>query len=162
MIVSQPNLDSLYNDHHSWLFQWLNQRLRCSHQAEDLAQDTFVRILAGQEIAIKEPRAYLTTIAKGILANWYQRQSIELAYLDALSLLSANDIPSEEQQYLILETLHEIDTMLDSLPPAVKNVFLLSQIEGLKYATIAKQLDVSLITVKRYMKRAFTHCLLVM
>lgn len=160
--MSQQNIDSLYNDHHRWLFQWLNQRLRCTHQAEDLAQDTFIRILAGQKVAIKEPRAYLMTIAKGILANWYKRQSIERAYLDALSLLPENEMPSEEQRYLILETLQKIDTMLDSLPSAVKNVFLLSQIEGLKYAAIAKQLDVSLITVKRHMKRAFTHCLLVM
>jgi len=42
----------------------------------------------------------------------------------------------------------------------VKRAFLLSQINGLKYDDIAKQLDVSLITVKRYMKQAFLHCMM--
>ena len=50
--------------------------------------------------------------------------------------------------------------MLDALPPLVKRAFLLSQINGLKYDDIAKQLDVSLITVKRYMKQAFLHCMM--
>jgi RNA polymerase sigma-70 factor (ECF subfamily) len=61
---------------------------------------------------------------------------------------------------MVLETLHEIDAMLDALPPLVKRAFLLSQISGLKYDDIAEQLDVSLITVKRYMKQAFVQCLL--
>ncbi|MDU1662589.1 MAG: sigma factor-like helix-turn-helix DNA-binding protein, partial [Stenotrophomonas maltophilia] len=61
---------------------------------------------------------------------------------------------------VVLETLHEIDAMLDALPPLVKRAFLLSQLNGLKYQDIADQLDVSLITVKRYMKQAFVQCLM--
>jgi RNA polymerase sigma-70 factor (ECF subfamily) len=60
---------------------------------------------------------------------------------------------------LILETLHEIDAMLDSLPALVRRAFLLSQLAGMKYEDIAEQLGVSLITVKRYMKQAFLQCL---
>ena len=60
----------------------------------------------------------------------------------------------------MLETLHDIDAMLDALPPLVKRTFLLSQIAGLKYQEIANELDISLITVKRYMKQAFVQCLL--
>ncbi|MNE81001.1 putative RNA polymerase sigma factor FecI [compost metagenome] len=59
----------------------------------------------------------------------------------------------------MLETLHEIDAMLDTLPPLVKRAFLLSQIGGMKYEDIAEQIGVSLITVKRYMKQAFLQCL---
>ena len=55
---------------------------------------------------------------------------------------------------------HEIDAMLDALPPLVKRAFLLSQLNGLKYDDIAVQLGVSLITVKRYMKQAFVQCLM--
>ena len=60
----------------------------------------------------------------------------------------------------MLETLHEIDAMLDALPPLVKRAFLLSQLNGLKYQDIAEQLGVSLITVKRYMKQALVQCLM--
>ena len=68
-------------------------------------------------------------------------------------------MPSPERRLLVLEALHEIDAMLDTLPTHVKRAFLLSQINGLKYDDIATQLGVSLITVKRYMKQAFLHCL---
>lgn len=158
--MSSASIESLYKEHQSWVFTWLYKRLSCRYQAEDLTQDTFLRVVKGNESEIKEPRAYLTTIAKGILSNWYQRQSLEQAYLDALQQLPEYEIPSEENRYLILETLHEIDTVLNSLPTPVKQVFLLSQIEGMKYQAIATQMELSLITVKRYMKKAFTHCLM--
>ena len=74
-------------------------------------------------------------------------------------MLPEPQAPSAEQRFIILETLYEIDAMLDALQPKVKRVFLLSQIEGMKYEDIATQMDVSLITVKRYMKQAFLHCL---
>lgn len=153
-------ISTLYSKHHGWLQGWLCKKLGNAFDAADLAQDTFTRILSARDLsAIKEPRAYLTTVAKGLVINWYQRQALERAYLDALALLPEPQAPSAEQRYIILETLHEIDAMLDALQAKVKRVFLLSQIEGLKYEEIAEQMGVSLITVKRYMKQAFLHCL---
>lgn len=156
----QHDIGTLYSDHHGWLQGWLGKKLGNTFDAADLAQDTFTRILASRDVTtVQEPRAYLTTVAKGLLINWYQRQALERAYLDALSVLPEQQAPSVEQRYIILETLHEIDRMLDALPAKVKHTFLLSQIEGMKYEAIAQQLDVSLISVKRYMKQAFLHCL---
>ncbi len=161
-IMAHQTTELLYREHHSWLYQWLRQRLASEYEAEDLAHDTFTRILTRRQESIHNPRAYLTTIAKGILVNWYQRQSLEKAYLDALSQLPEPEIPSEDHRYIILESLHKIDIMLDTLPDRAKQVFLLAQIEGLKYETIAHRLEVSLITVKRDMKKALTQCLLMM
>lgn len=159
----QAQLQTFYIDHHGWLTGWLRRKLGCAEQAADFAHDTFIRIMASRNVAaIDEPRAYLTRVAKGILINWYQRQALERAYLDALALLPEQEAPSPEHHHLILETLHEVDMLLDELPPLVKRAFLLSQIEGLKYEEIAERIDVSLITVKRYMKRAFLHCLVLL
>ena len=153
-------IEALYSGHHGWLYATLKRKLGNAMDAADLAQDTFTRILASQVTVIDQPRAYLSCVAKGILVNWYQRKALERAYLDALSHLPAPEVPSPESRFMVLETLHEIDAMLDALPPLVKRAFLLSQISGLKYDDIATQLDVSLITVKRYMKQAFLHCMM--
>lgn len=156
-------VESIYSEHHGWLQGWLRRKLGNASDAADLAQDTFIRLLASRQgVAIQEPRAYLTTVAKGILVNWYQRQALERAYLDALQMLPEPEVPSPEQQLIIFETLCEIDRLLDALPPAVKRAFLLSQLEGLTYERIAELLGVSLITIKRYMKQAFLQCLSVM
>ena len=155
-----PAAQALYQQHHRWLYGWLRYRLGNAADAADLAHDTFIRILAGRDIAaISQPRAYLTTVARGILINWYQRQALERAYLDAIALLPEAQAPSCEAQYLILETLHQVDAMLDALPAVVRRAFLLSQLEGLTYDAIAVRLDISLASVKRYMKQAFLACL---
>lgn len=154
----------LYHDHHGWLQGWLRRKLGCTHQAADLAQDTFMRILVTQDERsvqhIVEPRAYLTTVAKRLVANYYQRQSLEQAYLDALALIPEAHVPSPETRLIILQTLHEIDSMLDALPTKARSAFLLSQLEGMSYAEIAGKLGVAIRTVKRYMAQGFEQCLL--
>lgn len=153
------NVEALYSGHHGWLYAKLHKRLGNALDAADLVQDTFTRILASNVSVFDEPRAYLSCVAGGILANWCQRKSLERAYLAALEHLPAPQAPSPETRFLVLETLHEIDAMLDSLPPLVRRTFLLSQLTGMKYEDIAEQIGVSLITVKRYMKQAFLQCL---
>lgn len=156
-------VQTLYCNHHGWLQAWLRRRLGCSHSAEDLAQDTYTRILSGRQLAdLREPKAYLATVAKGLLVNWYRRQSLERAYLDALVSMEESLAPSPEHQLMILQTLGEIDAMLDALPVRAKKAFLLSQLEGMKYEDIAQHLGVSLPSVKRYMQQAFRECLTLM
>jgi RNA polymerase sigma-70 factor (ECF subfamily) len=156
----QREIATLYTDHHGWLHGWLRKKLGNTFDAADLAQDTFMRILVARNpVAIEEPRAYLTTVARGVLINWYKRQALERAYLEALALLPEPEAPSPEHRAIILETLHEIDAMLDALQPVARRVFLLSQLEGLKYEDIAAQTGVSLTSVKRYMRDAFRQCM---
>lgn len=131
--------------------------------AADLSQDTFLRLLASsQRIAdLQEPRAYLLTVGKRLLSNFYKRRSLEQAYLTALAALPEDCVSSPEQRWLLLETLQALDELLDGLPAAVRRTFLWSQLEGLNYQQIAERLQVSERTIKRYMAQAYEHCLLV-
>ncbi len=163
-LVSDRDVADIYVNHHSWLVSWLRRKLGGADQAIDLAQDTFVRILAVQEtrreLTLQEPRAYLTTIAHRLLINHVKRKSLEQAYLDVLSLVPEPEAMSAEARMIILETLHEIDAMLDGLGEKAREAFLLSQLEGLTYAEIAERLAVTDRTVKRYMAAAFEQCIL--
>lgn len=162
--IGHHEVHTLYCDHHRWLVSWLRRKLNGADQAVDLAQDTFVRILdlhkAQRQQTLLEPRAYLTTIAHRLLINHVRRQSLEQAYLEVLASLPEPEAMSPQARLIILETLHEIDTMLDGLPTKAREAFLLSQLEGLTYADIARRMDVTERTVKRYMASAFEHCLL--
>ncbi|MDE1167817.1 MAG: sigma-70 family RNA polymerase sigma factor [Pseudomonas sp.] len=157
------SLQALYRDHRSWLERWLQRRLGNAWDAADLSQDTFLRVLASaqQLDQLREPRAYLLTVGKRLLSNFYTRRQLEQAYLDALAQLPEDSVPSPEQRWLLLETLQALDELLDGLPTAVRRAFLLSQLEGLGYRQIAERLKVSERTVKRYMAQAYEHCLLV-
>lgn len=155
---------ALYGDHHPWLLGWLRRKLGGADHAADLAQDTFVRVLSAharqRELALREPRAYLTTIARNLLITHVQRQSLERAWLDAMALLPEPLAPSPEQRLLILEALQRIDAMLDGLPARTREAFLLAQLDGLTYAQVAARLGVAERTVKRYMAQAFEQCIL--
>ncbi|MBO9356063.1 sigma-70 family RNA polymerase sigma factor [Bordetella petrii] len=173
-IVSDPashlSVETLYCDHHGWLQAYLRRKLGNSSDAAELAHDTFVRILAAPAHTperqagwhLNEPRAYLTIIAKRLVSNFYRRRSLEQAYLDVLATMPQPSVASEEQRLIILESLQEIDALLDSLTPKLRSAFLMAQLEGLPYAEIARQLAVSERTVKRYVTDALARCILLM
>ena len=162
VMPKEPSLHDLYRDHRGWLEGWLRRRLGNGCDAADLSQDTFLRVLSSsQRIAdLQEPRAYLLTVGKRLLSNFYQRRSLEQAYLAALASLPEECAPSPEQRWLLLETLQALDELLDGLPRAVRRAFLLNQLEGLGYREIAERLQVSERSIKRYMAMAYEHCLM--
>ncbi|MBV7536846.1 sigma-70 family RNA polymerase sigma factor [Duganella sp. sic0402] len=159
-VEARQQAGTLYNEHHAWLATWLSRKLHCRSLGADLAHDTFLRILGSRlPLDLREPRAYLTTIAKGLLNNHLRRQQLELAYLEALAGMPEPAQPSPEERLAVLETLSEIDRILDRLPAKARQVLLLAQLDGLSYDEIAKLLEISLSTVKRHMLLALQRCL---
>src|SRR5262245_54166070 len=110
----QRNVRALYSDHRGWLHGWLRRRLHSPDDAADIVQDTFIRVLRHREQLeeLREPRAYLTTIARRLVFNHFRRRSVEQAYLEVLAQLPEAEVPSAEQGLLLLEALQEIDETL--------------------------------------------------
>lgn len=150
----------LYGEHHGWLLAWLRLKLGSAHLSADLAHDTFVRVLATRAAAgMRQPRAYLGTIAHGLLVNHWRRLDIERAYLDALASLPPALAPSPEERLLVLQALHQADAMLARLPHKPRRAFLLHHIDGLAFTEIAIELGVSDRMVRKYMAQAMLACL---
>lgn len=161
--MTQQTLEILYREHHSWLWQWIKSRLDCDDQARDLTQETFVKLLVQNRAEdLRAPKAYLSSIARGLLIDVFRRRSVEKAYLDALSLQPEQHAISPELQHSILETLMEIDQLLDSMSERGRQIFLMAQLDGLSYAEISRRLDISVNTVRKHFIRAMTHCLLIL
>jgi RNA polymerase sigma-70 factor (ECF subfamily) len=160
--LKNTTITSLYKQHNNWLTGWLCKRLDCPQDAQDLAQDTFVRIIRSPQTVtkIREPHNYLLTIARGLTVDLFRRRTLEKQYKEALTNLPEFEWPSEEDNALILEALMEIDAMLDGLGEKTKQTFILSRFDGLTYPDIAQQLNISLRTVNNYMALAMEHCCL--
>ncbi|EGL54929.1 RNA polymerase, sigma-24 subunit, ECF subfamily [Methylophaga aminisulfidivorans MP] len=152
---------ALYIEHKSWLHRWLRNKLQCDELARDLVQSTFVRLLLKPETIneLKQPRAYLTTIAHGLVNDHWRRQHVEQAYLEALALYPEELCPSEEHRAIALDTLMELVSLLANMKKPVHDAFILSQIEGLTYRQISDKLGVSERTIKTYMADAMLQCL---
>ncbi|MCK1785980.1 transporter substrate-binding domain-containing protein, partial [Pseudomonas sp. TNT11] len=97
---------ALYRDHRGWLLAWLRRNVACPSRAEDLSQDTFMRLLGRDGLREpREPRAFLVAIAKGLLFDYFRRAALEQAYLSELMLIPESEHPSPEDQQLILAAL---------------------------------------------------------
>lgn len=154
-------IESLYGEHHGWLKSWLTRKLQSAFDADDIAQDTFVRIMRGESLsAIRDPRSFLCTVAKRVMIDLFRRNALEKAWLEMLEQLPEDSLPSPEVRQSQLETLQLLDQMLDGLGNKAREAFLLSQLEGMAYADIAARLNVSVSSVKKYVAKAVEHCLL--
>ena len=150
---------ALYRDHRDWLTAWLNRSLGCVQRAEDLSQDTFVRVLGRRELpSLREPRAFLVTIAKGLLVDHWRRVALEQTYLEELHHLPEAVQPSAEEHCLILADLREIDRLLGSLSTRARRAFLLNRLDGLGHAEIAELLGVSVPRVRQYIAQGLRQC----
>lgn len=156
----EQDVEVLYLRHHSWLKGWLLRRLGQTADADDLAQDTFVRIIRSRSPVneLQQPLAYLATIANGLLVNRWRRLAVERAYIEALAQQPQYVELSAEERYSLIETLTEIDELLHGLSPRIREIFLLSQLDGLTYKQIAAQLGLSVNQVQKSMLKAFSRC----
>ena len=157
--LKPAEVDLLYQAHHAWLRGWLRARVGCRESAADIAQDTFVRLLrARQHSPLKEPRAYLSSIARSLMIDQFRRRALERAYQDSLAHLPEGEAPSEEQRLIILDTLERLDQMLHRLMPRARQAFLHAQLDGLSIAQIAERLGVSRATIERDLAKALAAC----
>jgi RNA polymerase sigma-70 factor (ECF subfamily) len=159
-LIQRELIGLFYEEHKPWLYQWLCKKMSSQLDAADIAQDTFVRVLLKEHVEITEPRAYLTRIAHGLMVNSLKRRDIERAYQATLIDPYLLEYPSPEMQALVVEALLAIDEMLNTLPPKVKQAYLMMQLDGLKYKEIAEKLDVSIRTIASYIEKATIHCLI--
>lgn len=161
--LHQQSIHTLYSEHHGWLHGWLRRKLGDAHHAADLAQDTFVRILTAsraQELALhalREPRAYLTTVARGLLVDFWRRGELERAYLADLALQPEVLQPSPEERLAAVQMLHAVDALLQGLTPKTRAAWLMNRLDGLTHAEIAERLQVSVPRVRQYLANAMRH-----
>ncbi|MCP4320652.1 MAG: sigma-70 family RNA polymerase sigma factor [Alteromonadales bacterium] len=157
--VACQAVGTLYRQHSSWLQSWLWSRVGCKEHAADLTQDTFVKLLnKPSSLNLREPRAFLKTLAQCSLYDLWRKQDIERQYLASLENSEQSTCISEEERAIMLDKLGQIDAILHALPEIKRQVFLLNQLYEQSYSSIAEQLNISVMSVRRYMKTALLAC----
>ncbi|WP_454692186.1 sigma-70 family RNA polymerase sigma factor [Achromobacter aloeverae] len=155
------NLHALYRNHHGWLYGWLRRRLGNAADAADLAQDAFLRLLTRPRDfdGFEGERAYLSTMARGLCADFWRRREIEQAWLAAQAALPEAVQPPVEHHAIVIETLYEVDAMLRRLPWKTAEAFVMAMAYGMTDKEISTELGVSDRMVRKYVSQAMMHCL---
>lgn len=156
--LSHQETAILYRDHHNWLQGWLRRQMGNTWDAADIAQDTFIRVLTKPSVSgLREPRAYLTFVARHLMIDFFRRADLERAYLADLATLDEAFHPSAEERLSVLQSLQAMDKMLDGLTPKTRAAWLYSRLDGLTHADIATLLGVSVPRVRQYLANATKH-----
>ena len=112
--------------------------------AADLTQETFLKIVRAIPGVSKNPPsiAYIFTVARNAAISRFRRQRLEERHLTALPTSDDPTLgttsPTPADMATTKELRSALRTALRSLSPDLRAVFLLSEVEGLKYREIAK------------------------
>jgi RNA polymerase sigma factor (sigma-70 family) len=152
----------LFAEQRGALLRFFRQRIRSKADAQDLAQEVYLRMLrVRDEGAIRDPVLYLYTVANNLVK--------EHAVLDRrqASGIEIEKIAAHEQLEMLPEFDGELDlerrvarlrVVLKQLRPKWQAAVELYFTHGLSYREIAARLGVSPQMVKKYVAQALLHC----
>ncbi|AOA57763.1 sigma-70 family RNA polymerase sigma factor [Acinetobacter larvae] len=151
---------TLYKDNHHWLYHWLCKTMGSQDHAEDVLQDTFVKIMRSKDIfSIQKPQNYIYATAKRIIIDQARRKKIEQAYLCYLAQFEEDwRHPSPEETLMAIEILDQMAFILSDLDERPRSILLMHYIDEIPQTEIALQLNISTKTVQRDLIKALLHC----
>lgn len=148
--------ESVYWTYNSYIFNFISSLLYDKSLAEDLTQNVFLKIWEKHETIDPAQAfdAYLFTIARNLV---YKDSESRLLFETATVVLNRQSFESDTlmEEKIEAESLREyIDSLIEQLPPARKNIFQLSRQKHLSNKEIAEKLSLSEKTVETQLYRA--------
>jgi len=129
---------------------------RSEYISEEITQEAFYKVWQHREKLgkIEYFNSYLRTIVTNVAYNYLKRLANEKFILKSISKESAGSSNSTEHTVLFNDYQAILEQAIQKLPPQQKRVYILSRQEGLKQEEIAKKMNISINTVKEYLKSA--------
>ena len=137
------------------LFRFLKRRVRSTADVQDIAQETYLRLLRARDLAeVRNPLAYLLQVASHVALDWCDRQP----RADALEPLEDQVLVDDQLPEIELEAAmfqKRVDDTLATFPPMMRAVLLLRFREERSNEEIARDLNITARQVRRYLARGY-------
>jgi RNA polymerase sigma-70 factor (ECF subfamily) len=150
-------LAELFREHHDRLVRFLTLRLSSRAEAQEAAQEAYVRLL--QRPALKPDdnfRALLYVTARNLaIDRLRERGRRDVRETPAWS---EEDVRTPERILAGKQLLGRIELLIAELPPKCRYAFIRYKFYGAEYAEIATELRLTESMVRKYVLRALAHC----
>lgn len=161
--------DHIVNRYWDRIFARAYQLLNNKEDAEEIAQDTFIRAQRGLDNFRGDASisTWLYQIATNLSHNrywyWWRRKrsasvSIDESFGDSESLTLENLLPDSQETpgeaALTQEFINQVSVCMKELSPKHREVLTLRNVHNLSYEEIAEELNISVGTVKSRIARA--------
>lgn len=139
------------------LTRFLRRRLPEQIDAEDLAQEVYVRLLRVEKLDfIAEPQAYIYRVASNVAAEWRMRACHRKPHsdteLDTLVAAATPDSLLNEAQFS-----SQLDAALEAMNPTVRAVIYLKLRDDMSHDEIARHLSITPRMVRRLLTTGYAH-----
>lgn len=151
----KPDIAAWYDRYHDQLLRFLARGLGEQADAQDLAQEVFLRILRVEDPdLIRHPRAYLYRVAVNVIQEWRLRNR-RFPVKDDHDLEQEPDEGEPMEEIEASERARRLNAAVAGLPAHYRAVLTLRVNRGLTHKEVAEELDITPRMVKRYLVKAY-------
>ncbi|WP_162304516.1 RNA polymerase sigma factor [Maribellus luteus] len=150
------SFEKLFYTYHEKLYAFLFHLFRSKEDAEEIVQETFIKIWEKREDIIEglSFESFLFTVAKNAFLNLNRKKVNHRVLEDHLDLLGRISSGKADDNIIYQETRNIINSIIQELPPKRKEIFILRRVDGLTRNEIADKLGLSVPTVDNQLTKA--------
>jgi len=147
----------IFDAYYEPVVRFCMQRTGNQQDAEEIAQDIFVMLWSKrEEMSITSSLSgYIFRSAKNRIINLSQHEKVKISHREHV-IARSNEGGYETDHFTEKEIGSLVKETVNSMPEKRKKVYLLSRKQGLKYAEIGEQMNISVKTVEAHMSAALT------
>lgn len=150
--MRKEEFKELYNQHAKAIRTYLYFRSGNEEIANDLTQDTFIKLWEGNfEYQSNKIKALLYKMASGLFIDYIRKEKTEADYISNFKLKLKESSENIENAF---ESRQKLELALQVLTEKERTVFLMNKMEGYKYKEISEYLDISVKAIEKRMSSA--------
>ncbi len=150
---NETALRSIYDNHYCHMVFFVKRIVKSTSAAEDIVQDLFVKLLSKPDINMINT-GFIYVCLKNSAINYISSKN----HKNTIQELHLENQPSEFMSdiFEIDEKERRLRVIISELPPKCREILRKIYFERMKYAEVAKEMNLSFHTVKSQMNIAFS------
>jgi RNA polymerase sigma-70 factor (family 1) len=148
--------DILYKKYSKRLYKFAFSILKSDEESENIIQDVFLNLLENRQSVVKDSsvKYYVFSIVHNSAISLIRKKARTTQFIEYLRLHQNLNQDPVNVEFEYNELKDRLDRIVNRLPERQKEVYILHNVEGLRYQDIAKRLKISENTIENHMSRA--------
>ncbi len=157
-LADQNWLNQLVEESGEALIRFLGRRLANRAEAEDLAQEVYLRLMRVVDVnSIRDPHSFALRVAANVAYEWRMAARNRFEHVTA-TLEGADERGGPYRQVLQAQQMKRLAQALDRLSPTQRTIVLLHRRDGMTYQQIADFVGLSVQMVNKHLARSIALC----
>jgi len=153
---SQYAFQVLFDRYKNHIYKVAMLYVKLPSMAEEIVQDVFMKVWLNRKTltGIQSFESWLFIVSKNLIVNYNKRLATE--WIAFRNYQSQNNLPENDTDHKVRTSQYRdlLDKAVSQLSPQQQAVYRMAREQQLSYQEIARQLNVSPLTVKTHLARA--------